>query len=293
MAAFHRLIRRWRQRLRLVSNEAMTAFAPWPLLPGALRAETGPTPESVTGSQRSVRDIAVDIGAAAIALLVGGLTSWSRIVAGPSGLWAVTLAAGGGCCLILPLRRRFPLTVAAVAGAGSALSPRPGGGGGRDLRRIPGRGRGGVHWPVLRGGPPADAGRRLDRRSRCGHRPGQLMGRASTPRAVPGERRDRRAGYRGRCRLGPAGASPAAVAGLPRRTRPAYRGRPAGADQGGTEAGADPAGARDARRAGPPHFTDQPPRGRAGVQTGRLPGGDRACRRRHPQRHAPDVGRPP
>src|SRR3954468_4445273 len=89
MAACRRLIRRCRQRLRTVSNEAMTASTPWPLLPGALRAETDPTPESVNGSQRSVRDIAVDIGAIAIALLVGGLTSWSRIVAGPSGLWAV------------------------------------------------------------------------------------------------------------------------------------------------------------------------------------------------------------
>jgi len=127
MAAFRRLIHRWRQRLRMVSNEAMTASAPWPLLPGALRAETDPTPESVTGSQRSVRDIAVDIGAVAIALLVGGLTSWSRIAAGPSGLWTVTLAVGGGCCLILPLRRRFPLTVAAVAGAISAVSPAAGG----------------------------------------------------------------------------------------------------------------------------------------------------------------------
>jgi signal transduction histidine kinase len=127
MAAFRQLIRRWRQRPRVVSNEAMSASAPWPLLPGALRAEIDLTPESVTGSQRSVRDIAVDAGAVAVALLVGGLTSWSRIAAGPSGLWAVTLAVGGGCCLALPLRRRFPLTVAAVAGAISAVSPAAGG----------------------------------------------------------------------------------------------------------------------------------------------------------------------
>jgi signal transduction histidine kinase len=127
MAAFRRLIRRWRRWLRMVSNEAMTGSVPWPLLPGGLRGETDPTPGSGTSSQRSARDIVVDAGAVVIAVLVGGLASWPRIAAGPGGLWAAALAVGCLCCLVLPLRRRFPVTVAAVAGAISAVSPAAGG----------------------------------------------------------------------------------------------------------------------------------------------------------------------
>src|SRR3569833_245979 len=124
MAAFRRSIRRRWQRPRVVSNEAMTPAAPWPLLPGALRAEIDPPP----GPRRSVRDIAVDAGAVAVALLVGGLTSWSRIAAGPSGLWAVTPAAGGAAFIGLfsvavHLRMRDAAWIAALGVATGLVSP--------------------------------------------------------------------------------------------------------------------------------------------------------------------------